>query len=187
MHPQDLPAHVTLADPLPDEAEALLSPLLKARSVPVDHERTDAPTGPVVGVLVGELLALTDEGKTPLVQLPAPYLSHVHRALSTVDLNGAHIGHQVVLMFEEGDANRPIVMGLVQGRAGWPLPDPPAQVEVQADGLRLVVHAKEEMVLRCGKASITLTKAGKVLIEGSYVLSRSTGVNRVKGGSVLLN
>ena len=43
------------------------------------------------------------------------------------------------------------------------------------------------MVLRCGKASITLTKAGKVLIEGSYVLSRSTGVNRIKGGSVQLN
>jgi len=26
-----------------------------------------------------------------------------------------------------------------------------------------------------------------VLIEGAYVLSRSTGVNRVKGGSVQLN
>jgi hypothetical protein len=42
-------------------------------------------------------------------------------------------------------------------------------------------------VLQCGKASITLTKAGKVLIQGSYVSSRSTGVNRVKGGSVQLN
>ena len=27
---------------------------------------------------------------------------------------------------------------------------------------------------------------GKVLIEGSYVLSRSTGVNRLKGGSTEL-
>ena len=27
----------------------------------------------------------------------------------------------------------------------------------------------------------------KVLIEGSYLLSRSTGVNRVKGGAVQLN
>ena len=38
-----------------------------------------------------------------------------------------------------------------------------------------------------GIGRITLTKAGKVLIEGSYVLSRSTGVNRIKGGSVQLN
>jgi hypothetical protein len=49
------------------------------------------------------------------------------------------------------------------------------------------VHAKEQVVLKCGKASITLTKAGKVLIQGSYVLSRSSGINRVKGGSVQIN
>ncbi len=109
------------------------------------------------------------------------------RARSTVDVHGPHIGQLVVLMFESGDPSRPIVMGVVRQAAGWPLADPPAQVDVDADGQRLVVSAKEQLVLRCGKASITLTKAGKVLIEGSYVLSRSTGVNRVKGGSVQLN
>lgn len=62
-----------------------------------------------------------------------------------------------------------------------------AQVEVDADGERMMVSAKEQLVLRCGKASITLTKAGKVIIKGSYVLSRSSGVNRIKGGSVQLN
>lgn len=186
MHPQDLPVSVTLADPPPSEGDALLSPLLQAPSVSADQQAAE-PVGPVPGVLVGELLALADDGKTPLVRLPAPWAPNARRALSTVDLHGAHIGHPVVLMFEEGDADRPIVIGLVQGRAGWPLPDAPAQVEVQADGARVVVHAKEEMVLRCGKASITLTKAGKVLIEGSYLLSRSTGVNRVKGGSVQFN
>jgi hypothetical protein len=51
----------------------------------------------------------------------------------------------------------------------------------------MIVSAKEELVLRCGKASITLTKAGKVMIKGSYLLSRSSGVNRIKGGSVQLN
>jgi hypothetical protein len=60
-------------------------------------------------------------------------------------------------------------------------------VEIDADGARMVVSAREQMVLRCGKASITLTRAGKVLIQGSYVLTRSTGVNRVKGGAVQIN
>jgi len=46
---------------------------------------------------------------------------------------------------------------------------------------------KDQLVLRCGRASITLTAAGKVLIEGAYVSSRSTGVNRIKGGSVQIN
>jgi len=78
-------------------------------------------------------------------------------------------------------------MGCVRAESAWPLPDRPGHVEVDADGERLVVTAKEQIVLRCGKASITLTKAGKVLIQGAYVSSRSSGVNRIKGGSVQLN
>jgi hypothetical protein len=42
-------------------------------------------------------------------------------------------------------------------------------------------------VLHCGKASITLTRAGKVIIRGEYVLARSSGVNRIVGGSVQIN
>ena len=104
-----------------------------------------------------------------------------------MDLHGAHIGADVVLMFEDGDAFRPVVMGVLRGSAGWPAAHQSAQVEVDADGERLIVSAKEQLVLRCGKASITLTRAGKVLIKGSYLLSRSSGVNRIKGGSVQLN
>ena len=78
-------------------------------------------------------------------------------------------------------------MGVLREGDGWPLPEQPGQVEVDADGERLIVSAKEQVVIRCGKASITLTKAGKVLIQGAYVLSRSSGVNRIKGGSVQLN
>ena len=90
-------------------------------------------------------------------------------------------------MFEGNDPEKPIIMGVLQGKAGWPQDKQPNQVEVDADGERMIVTAKEQLVLRCGKASITLTKAGKVLIKGSYVLSRSSGVNRIKGGSVQLN
>ena len=58
---------------------------------------------------------------------------------------------------------------------------------IDVDGERLVFTAKKEIVLRCGKASITLTRAGKILIRGAYLLSRSSGVNRIKGGSVKIN
>jgi hypothetical protein len=49
------------------------------------------------------------------------------------------------------------------------------------------VQAAEELVLRCGDASITLTRAGKIILRGTYLLSRSSGVNRIKGGSVQIN
>src|SRR5512144_319731 len=108
-------------------------------------------------------------------------------ARSVVDLHGMHIGRQVALMFEADDTARPIVMGVLNAEAEIPFEPKPGQVEVDADGERLIVSVKDQLVLRCGKASITLTKAGKVLIQGAYVLSRSTGVNRIKGGSIQLN
>jgi hypothetical protein len=141
------------------------------------------------GLVIGELLALGVEDRQPLVTYPGQPGTAALRARTTVDLQGAHIGQAVTLMFECGDPARPIVTGVLREGAGWPMEDRPAQVEVEVDanGQRLVVTATEQLVLRCGKASITLTKAGKVLIEGSYLLSRSTGVNRIKGGSVQLN
>ncbi len=171
-------------DPQPLETEAhdgaaLMRSLVNAPPRPAD-------TAPA-GVLIGELLALADEGRTALVRFGADAERGAVRARSTVDLHGAHIGKPVVLMFENADPSRPIVMGVLRGEVGWPLEDKPGQVQVHADGARLVVSAKEQLVLRCGKASITLTKAGKVLIEGAYVSSRSSGVNRLKGGSVQLN
>lgn len=149
---------------------------------------TASPGAPLHGVWVGELLALSGDGsETALVRVPEVDPHAALRARSTVDLHGAHIGRSVTLVFERGDVARPIVTGVLRGPGAWPLPDPPAQVQVEADGQRLVVNASEQLVLRCGQASITLTKAGKVLIQGTYVSSRSSGVNRLKGGSVQLN
>ena len=79
------------------------------------------------------------------------------------------------------------MLGVLRGATGWPLDDKPAQVSVDVDGERMIVSAREQLVLRCGKASITLTRSGKILIDGCYVSSRSTGMNRLKGGSVQLN
>jgi hypothetical protein len=133
------------------------------------------------GIEAGELLALEDGG-IPLVLVRG----QVCRARSVLDLHRAHVGRQVVLAFEGGDATRPIVLGVLQGGAEL---HPATQdlVEVDLDGQRLLVQAQQELVLRCGRASITLTRAGKVIIDGSYVLSRSRGANRIKGGSVQIN
>lgn len=146
-----------------------------------------AAPAPIQGVVVGELIGFRDEGRTPLVVYPGQPGGAALASRATLDLRGEHVGRQVVLMFEGGDPLRPIAIGCLRREEAWPLPEQPGQVEVDADGERLIVTAKEQVVIRCGKASITLTRAGKVLIQGEYVLSRSAGVNRVKGGSVQLN
>lgn len=161
-----------------DSSEASASADVAA-SVDVTPARID-------GVLTGVLIGFKNSGAVPLVIFPGQPHSAAVAARTIVDLQGAHIGRQVVLMFDGGDPMRPIVMGCIHGEA-TALTERPGQVEVDADGERLLVTAKEQLVLRCGKASITLTKSGKVLIQGAYVSSRSTGVMRIKGGSVQLN
>lgn len=152
----------------------------------IDKRPAALSPAPLPEVVIGELVALVDDGLTPLVLFPGQAGTAALRARTVLDLHGAHIGRQVVLSFEGGDASRPVVMGVLRAAGDRPL-DAPGQVQVDADGERLVVNAKQELVLQCGKASITLTKAGKVLIQGTYVSSRSSGVNRLKGGSVQLN
>ncbi|MCO3056629.1 hypothetical protein FA246_10035 [Pseudomonas aeruginosa] len=98
---------------------------------------------------------------------------------ATTQLGRADIGAQVALMFVAGDPRQPLLIGRIQRL--------PQEASAQLDGERLEFSAEREIVLRCGKASITLTRAGKVIIRGAYLSSRSTGVNRIKGGSVQIN
>lgn len=167
-----------------EDGAALLLPLLRGRR---SSHREPTTVAPVHGVVIGELLAIAEDGAVPMVRYEGQVGTAALRARTTVDLHGQHIGSPVVLMFDRGDTSSPIVLGVLRGKTGWPRDDPPAQVQVDADGRRMIVSASEQLVLRCGEASITLTKAGKVLIEGSYLSSQSTGVNRIKGGSIQLN
>ena len=108
-------------------------------------------------------------------------------ARSTVDVHGGHLGRQVALMFDGGDPGLPILMGWLRQDEAALATELPGSIDLECDGERLIVSANEQIVLRCGKASITLTKAGKVLIQGAYVSCASTGVNRIKGGTVQIN
>jgi hypothetical protein len=60
-------------------------------------------------------------------------------------------------------------------------------ISAEVDDQRIVLTAEREIVLRCGEASVTLTRAGKVVIKGTYVLSRSSGYNKIKGAAVDIN
>jgi hypothetical protein len=159
----------------------------RAVEISADELESTPSAAPLSGTFVGALIGFRAEGRTPLVLFREQHGSAAVAARSTVDLHGAHIGRQVLLVCERGDVTRPIIVGWLRGDDVPSLDDQPGSVEVDADGQRLIVAANDQLVLRCGKASITLTKAGKVLIEGTYLSSRSSGVNRVKGGSVQLN
>jgi hypothetical protein len=143
-------------------------------------------SGRIYGVVVGTLIGFSDPHK-PLVIYPGQSGTAALTARASVDLYAEDIGQEVTLVFEDGDPANPIVIGRIRVASAWPTKERPPQVDVDADGRRLTIIAKDQLVLKCGKASITLTAAGKILIHGAYVSHRSSGVMRIKGGSVQLN
>ncbi len=155
-----------------------LSALLDRPAAPQTHaaQTPKAAAGQIsVGVLQGfDLL------ENALVAQCASAPGQVRCARTTVALSQAGIGRSVVVL--EAD-DGPVVIGVIEDplhRAALPL-------VAQADGERQVIQAEREIVLRCGEASITLTRAGKVIIKGNYILSRSAGYNKIKGAAIDIN
>jgi hypothetical protein len=136
--------------------------------------------GVVIGVLVG-----LNEQRQPLVAFPGNPRSEGAIAKSTIAFDAQDIGFKVALLFENGDPLLPMVIGRIQNPDSKTTESP--RITADVDGERLTLSANREIVLKCGKASITLTRSGKVILRGSYLLSRSSGVNRIKGGSVQIN
>ena len=70
--------------------------------------------------------------------------------------------------------------------SGAPAP-PPITFEADVDGARVRITARDEVVIQCGKASITLRRNGRIVIRGAHVETASTGTNRIKGSQVRVN
>lgn len=153
------------------------------------HSDSCAQRGPRAerGIVIGQLVALTNGGATALVAYEGQPDGAALRARSIVVLRGVHIGRAVALMFEGADPLRPVVIGVLQDDLVGVVSESTGQLDIEVDGERLLVRAKTEIVLSCGEASITLAKAGKILIRGTHVRSESTGVNKIHGSSVQIN
>jgi hypothetical protein len=169
-------------------------------------ERPAAPREPLgLRTRIGKLVEWTS-GQAPKVEFdsndadvrgPLPARSIVPLDPTTI-AEAIASARGVLLTFEDGRPDAPIITGLLQdfvGEAPQIYNEPEdrepesnlAEAEARIDGRRIELEAADEIVLRCGQASITLRRNGRVVIRGTYVESRSRGVNRIKGGSVEIN
>jgi len=153
-------------------------------------------------VVIGTLIAVDAQGHL-LVDFPGSPVDEPVVAITTLALSQQHLGRQVALLFTNGDLRQPVVMGMIhsplqamldnfdqaagQSDEGVAIESDLNVDDVEINGKRVVFEAQEEIVFKCGESSITLTKSGKVLIRGKYLLNRSSGVNRIMGGSVQVN
>jgi len=167
-----------------------------------DQAFASGEAAPIAGPVVGWIAGAGADG-TVLVDFegnaggPLP-------ARSTVALDGdavlSALGSRqgAVLLFERGDPARPLIIGLVQPGPERPMLElmlPASTTGTSEDGTKVAtvdgelvsIEGRDEIVLRCGEASITLRRNGKVIIRGAYVETHAAGTNRIKGGSVRIN
>jgi len=147
---------------------------------------------PARGPFIGELLGFSERGY-PLIELT----SHDDpiEAPTTFALDRDDVGCTVLVVFVRGDRDQPVVTGRLL--APLPLeerPRPEAEVKleggalkIESEGERVIIEAQEELVLRCGKASLRLRRDGRVEVRGVDIVSRASRANWIKGGSVALN
>ena len=156
-------------------------------------------------IVLGKITSIDALGQ-PMVDFLQNITNKPISAITTLPLEQSHVSRQVALLFNQGDFSQPIVTGLIHSPLQVML-DNYQQNEITMvessknvelvgnikaddvciDGKKITLEAKDEMVFKCGQSSITLTKEGKVLIRGKYLLNRSSGVNRIMGGSVQVN
>jgi hypothetical protein len=163
----------------------------QAQIVELSSERIHSPIVGSVASYQRDELRVDFPGNTR-----GPLLARVSAALDGLALQEAAATHQdALLVFEGGDPGRPVLLSLL--RSTTPMVDlllqsgeqlRPALLEhVRVDGQRITIEGKEEVVLRCGKASLTLRRDGKVLLRGVNVVSQADQVHKVRGGKVQIN
>lgn len=162
--------------------------------------------GHIVGVAAGRWLV--DYPGNPHGPLPARTTLH---PAGTALRHAAAVRAEALLVFEREQGDKPVVVGLLSppvadvaaaahrtglgaasadaGAMGVAEVRPEAGVyaEPLVDGERVVCTARDELVLRCGKASIQLLSDGTVRVRGTNLLSRASVANRIRGAHVQIN
>jgi len=162
------------------------------------HRSGRAHEEPIREPRVGSVVGVTEDG-SPRVDYPGntrgPLAARVSASIPADILARAAEQHQqALLLFENGDPGLPILVTLLATPSATPLTDavlaeplPSFPEEALVDGERVVIRGQEEIILECGKASITLRRDGKIVLRGADILTVASGVQRIKGGKVQIN
>ena len=151
----------------------------------------------IEGVRVGKIVNVDESGQA-FVDFPGntqgPISARFTNSIKPGMLQKAvSADRDVLLVFENNDPGLPIIIDSLYSLVDEITESSTIALETERpkdvliDGKRVTFDAKEEIVLRCGKSSIILSRDGKIVIKGSHLLSRSRGMNKIKGGAVHIN
>ncbi len=165
------------------------APKARTKAPVTKLEETGARVGTIVSAEHGEVrVDFAGNARGPL-------LARVASTLDDASLARAAERHEEALLFFDGAGGQPVVLALLRPPTAaidavleGTLPANGAAAPVaRVDGKRVEITGQEEVVLRCGKASLTLRRDGKVVLRGVNVVNQADGVQRIRGGKVEIN
>ncbi len=144
---------------------------------------------------IGQLVRVDGLGRPFVIVSESEPIAVAARCIAQIWNAGAQgliVPSPVLLFLESGDPSLPVIVGFVQDRLTFAPNKPQLKAEARTqetllDGKRLQFEATEEVVLKCGRGSITLKANGSIVIKGTEVISRASGVNKIKGATVNIN
>ncbi len=107
-----------------------------------------------------------------------PIVAHTLLHVSRVMLHTAVRRRLPVILADVVGSDRPVITGVL---ADGPSP------QVLVDGHQVEITGEREVVLRCGKSSITLTRAGQIVLRGECIRSQANGPQVIQGRTVDIN
>lgn len=144
---------------------------------------SELEVSPGAFVQSGRIVRITEGGR-PLVDFEGNRMGPLE-ARTLVDRPSESIAGDlpdlpVLLVFERGDLTLPIIVGFIRETFGAPL-------ALDAKPRRIVLEAREEVVIRSGKSSVTLHNNGDVVTKASRIVSRASRTNKIRGPRVSIN
>jgi hypothetical protein len=132
----------------------------------------------LAGVVVLEVTGV-DSNRAPMVRIPGEDEPRPARVVWMKDVPdwASCIGLRAVVALPDGE-EKPIIVGLL---------DPPPNESDEPMPRELHIESQEELIIQCGKSKIAMRADGRIEIRGGHLISRSSGPNKIKGGSVQLN
>ena len=124
---------------------------------------------------VGRVVRVEADGNV-FVDFPGSALGPIRARLATREPLEAGTAQRVLLVFEDGSPDLPIVMGTLRDSLRQLKPQRVQELD-----------AAEEITITCGKSSITLRRDGRIVIKGTELVSRASRTNKIRGAAVEIN
>lgn len=153
-------------------------------STPLKLVKSEAPNN-----TIGVIASISDDGQVlvtcDLNQQPTPALSTQFFAEPQ-----SLVGEQVLLAFVDNDLLQPVIVGLLSQSVSNELlihNSTKHQKKLHISVEDFALNATKNIDINVGHSSLLLDRFGKIVLKGKNLISRATGKNKIKGGSISLN